>query len=326
MTVASLPFPKAIFGHADSLGKFRGGKAESKTGFPDLVWCHHGHIIRHRRDFLYIREFFYLPVCSRVMADDTPAAVGGGRRRRGLPGPSVRKPDAAGALVRDSARCYDALGTAGVATGWLARLNVQHPLTSAGRALPAEEDATVSTDSAEKLRDIASDARTLARLIQTALSIGSDYCFDGTFGLYLKRLQRLLTNANLQTVNSLADVQVLRQLRIKADAIMKAAEKSDYEPNNEDVSALTCAAELIDGFFREPAEQYVTLDQMAAIVGKSKKTLERELNKANSDMPGPDNEGGGGKAHEWRWSRIRPWLEKKYNRQLPTRFPQLSTS
>ena len=29
-------------------------------------------------------------------------------------------------------------GTAGVATGWLARLNVLHPLTSAGRALPAE--------------------------------------------------------------------------------------------------------------------------------------------------------------------------------------------
>lgn len=71
----------------------------------------------------------------------------------------------------------------------------------------------------------------------------------------------------------------------------------------------------------DPDPQYVTLDQLAAIVNRSKKTLERELSKDGSPMPTPDVVGGGGKPHEWKWSRIRPWLESTYGRQLPVRFP-----
>jgi hypothetical protein len=67
--------------------------------------------------------------------------------------------------------------------------------------------------------------------------------------------------------------------------------------------------------------QYVTLDQMAAMVNRVKKTLEREMNSHDSDMPEPDVEGGGGKPHEWRWDRIGPWLETKFARPLPKRFP-----
>jgi hypothetical protein len=70
------------------------------------------------------------------------------------------------------------------------------------------------------------------------------------------------------------------------------------------------------------AEQYVTLDQMAALVNRSKKTLERKANATTSDMPAPDVEGGGGKPHEWKWTTIRPWLEKHFNRKLPERFPR----
>lgn len=70
-----------------------------------------------------------------------------------------------------------------------------------------------------------------------------------------------------------------------------------------------------------PVTQYVTLDQMAARVNRSKKTLERYLNRKNSDMPKPDVEGGGGKPHEWSWSRIRPWLEVQFSRPLCARFP-----
>jgi hypothetical protein len=66
--------------------------------------------------------------------------------------------------------------------------------------------------------------------------------------------------------------------------------------------------------------QYVTLDQIAACVGRKKKTLERALNKPNSDMPKPDVEGGGGKPHQWIWTRIRPWLIQTYDCQLPERF------
>jgi hypothetical protein len=67
--------------------------------------------------------------------------------------------------------------------------------------------------------------------------------------------------------------------------------------------------------------QYVTLDQMAAMVGRSKKTLEREGKKKTSKMPRPDVQGGGGKPHEWKWSQVRPWLMKRYGRALPEQFP-----
>ncbi len=69
--------------------------------------------------------------------------------------------------------------------------------------------------------------------------------------------------------------------------------------------------------------QFVTLDQMASLVNRSKDTLERRLNKKNTTMPQPDVEGGGGKPHEWRWDRIRPWLIKEFKRDLPERYPTI---
>lgn len=71
----------------------------------------------------------------------------------------------------------------------------------------------------------------------------------------------------------------------------------------------------------ETAHQYVTLDQMAALVNRSKKTLERALNKRGSTMPRPDVEGAGGKPHEWLWPHILPWLKDTYPRRFPERFP-----
>ena len=71
------------------------------------------------------------------------------------------------------------------------------------------------------------------------------------------------------------------------------------------------------------APQFVNLDQMAAMVNRSKATLERRLNTGNSTMPRPDVEGGGGKPHEWRWDRIRPWLMAEFGRDLPERFPNI---
>jgi hypothetical protein len=70
-------------------------------------------------------------------------------------------------------------------------------------------------------------------------------------------------------------------------------------------------------------EQYVTLDQAASLVSKSKKTVAGHMNKPDSDAPLPDVEGGGGRAHEWRWSALRPWLEQTFRRKLPEQFPTL---
>jgi hypothetical protein len=52
----------------------------------------------------------------------------------------------------------------------------------------------------------------------------------------------------------------------------------------------------------------VTLDQAAASVGKSKRTLERLRRK----MPPPTIPGGGGRAAQWEWDVIRPWLEARF--------------
>jgi hypothetical protein len=72
-------------------------------------------------------------------------------------------------------------------------------------------------------------------------------------------------------------------------------------------------------------EQYVTLDKMAAVVSRSKRTLEKRKNRRKNPLPPPDVEGGGGKPDEWLWARVRPWLEEEFGRTLPERFPQLRT-
>jgi hypothetical protein len=72
----------------------------------------------------------------------------------------------------------------------------------------------------------------------------------------------------------------------------------------------------------QAAAQYVTLDQAAALVNRRKKTLERHFNN-DPDAPQPDVEGGGGRAHEWRWDRLRTWLENTFSRPLPARFPSI---
>jgi hypothetical protein len=66
-------------------------------------------------------------------------------------------------------------------------------------------------------------------------------------------------------------------------------------------------------------EYYVTLLQMAAILGKGKRTLERL--KGAGKLPPPAVKGGKGKADEWRWSEVRSTLEKEFARQMPEVFP-----
>jgi hypothetical protein len=68
-------------------------------------------------------------------------------------------------------------------------------------------------------------------------------------------------------------------------------------------------------------EQYVTLDQMAAIVNRSKRTLERLKTRRYNPLPDPAVGGGGGKPDEWIWSQVRLWLSKEYARALPEKYP-----
>jgi hypothetical protein len=69
------------------------------------------------------------------------------------------------------------------------------------------------------------------------------------------------------------------------------------------------------------ADQYVSRDQAAGLLKIAKKTLERAMNLPGSGAPVPDKEGGGGYAHKWKWSRLRPWLEQYFGLELSDRFP-----
>ncbi len=66
-------------------------------------------------------------------------------------------------------------------------------------------------------------------------------------------------------------------------------------------------------------DDLVTLDQAAAVVGRSKRSLELYLQRG--DLPRPDLPGGGGKAHRWYWNTLRPALEKHFRPDLPLKFP-----
>ncbi len=67
--------------------------------------------------------------------------------------------------------------------------------------------------------------------------------------------------------------------------------------------------------------RYVTLDQMALMVNRKKRTLENYKGHKKNPLPPPDIEGGGGKPDEWEWSEIRPWLERTFKRSLPEEYP-----
>lgn len=68
-------------------------------------------------------------------------------------------------------------------------------------------------------------------------------------------------------------------------------------------------------------EQYVTLDSASALLRKNKRTLQRWLD--NGKLPPACITGGGGKASQWRWSRLKPALERESTMKLPGRFPDL---
>lgn len=91
--------------------------------------------------------------------------------------------------------------------------------------------------------------------------------------------------------------------------------------------ALPFGAVMADDPPAEPP-QYVTLDQAAAWVNRTKRCLEAyrrdPARRRKWRMPEPDVKGGDGRPHEWAWPTIRPWLEHVFGRRLPERLPARS--
>lgn len=95
----------------------------------------------------------------------------------------------------------------------------------------------------------------------------------------------------------------LRTFSDALDEVSAKTEKSHYDPS-----------------------QLVTLDQLAAMVRKKKRTLER-WQKDDSCFPRPNIEGGGGKANYWNWPDVVEYLRKKSHISvLPDRYPSLNQS
>jgi hypothetical protein len=63
-----------------------------------------------------------------------------------------------------------------------------------------------------------------------------------------------------------------------------------------------------------PLPELLTLDQAAALVNRSTRSLERYKRRG---MPKPRVLGGGGKPHEYPWPEMREWLSKTFDRPIP---------
>ncbi len=101
--------------------------------------------------------------------------------------------------------------------------------------------------------------------------------------------------------------------------VAKAFAENEAEPHREAKQGEQEGGRTGAPLTPEPVEKYVTLDQAAASVSRSKSTLRRYYD--DDKLPEPDVPGKGGKPHEWKWSKLRPELERLFNRDLPTRFP-----
>jgi hypothetical protein len=67
---------------------------------------------------------------------------------------------------------------------------------------------------------------------------------------------------------------------------------------------------------------YIDLDGIAALVNRTKRGMEHYKRRKQDRLPNPDVEGGAGRKDEWKWSTIRPWLERNFHRNLASVNPR----
>ncbi len=101
---------------------------------------------------------------------------------------------------------------------------------------------------------------------------------------------------------------------------MFSALPGDREAAAEELRRVRRWVEENKGRVRTDNSYHVTLSQAAAVVSRGKRTLERWA-REDPEFPLPDVDGGGGKPNEWKWTRLRPYLEAKTERNLPEWFP-----
>lgn len=121
-----------------------------------------------------------------------------------------------------------------------------------------------------------------------------------------------------------------RALSLIAEAEAAVTARAEIEqdqgegPSQDELLALFRADEVVSTQpirVSVPREDpYLTLDQIGALIGRSKRSMERYLYKMPDThphhLPEPDMEGGGGRPHMWLYSTIRPWIVKVFGLEL----------
>jgi hypothetical protein len=120
-----------------------------------------------------------------------------------------------------------------------------------------------------------------------------------------------MSSNNHEQPPTAADIQKVQAALEKLHAEMEAlrGRLTPQEGREDQLPPERTSAEL--------TQDLVTLDQMAALVQRCKRTLERY----RRELPAPRFRGRRGQPHLWDWAEVRPWLEETFGLRLPEHFP-----
>jgi hypothetical protein len=113
--------------------------------------------------------------------------------------------------------------------------------------------------------------------------------------------------------------------KLVVDRLRMSLAQSGDKPNRPGPGTLSDAGKTLAALATNDnalatGQDLVTLDQAAAMVHRSKRTLERF--KTRGSFPAPAVEGGGGRADLFEWSMLRTWLTGEFGIRLPDKFPR----
>jgi len=93
--------------------------------------------------------------------------------------------------------------------------------------------------------------------------------------------------------------------------------RADVERLTQVVGELVAPQTIRIAEHQKAPEQHVDLDQVAAMLHISPRSLERY----RTQMPPPVRKGHKGRRALWRWHELRPFLEETFEMNLPENFP-----
>ncbi|HEV7299233.1 MAG TPA: hypothetical protein VGN72_07705 [Tepidisphaeraceae bacterium] len=122
-------------------------------------------------------------------------------------------------------------------------------------------------------------------------------------------------------LNDLVELQdAIRGIDIPRLVQSRRSEFPPFRRYEEDTPVRSDSPPVLPAEDESPGD-LISMDQAAALVGRTKRTVQgwNEID----PMPLPEVEGGGGKRHEYSYAKLKPWLEQHSGRKLPDQLPDL---